>query len=61
MTTFVLKSISTAALSAALLLPAALPTQAKTADNPLLITVKSDRGGVHSPTAQAIFDALARE
>lgn len=53
--------ITLAALSAALLLPAALPTQASTAGNPALITVKSDRGGAHSPRALAIFEALARE
>ena len=58
------KIILTAALSAALLVPAISPSFAKSAttETPVLITVKSDRGGgTHSPLAQAIFDAWAKE
>ena len=58
------KSILTASLGLALLLQGVLPATANTASGakPVLITVKSDRGGgVHSPIAQAILDQMAKE
>ena len=59
-----IKSGLMAAVSATVFVFAAVPAMAQnnTDTAPLLITVKSDRGGgTHSPIAQAIFDRMALE